>query len=114
MNTGSIMSNDQLVAIAVAYTSAINTASAKLKVSIDTAKASGKTDAEIQALIKTAYNVWKSDIKAAKKVATIGKENSRRERVKMRNECKKEKKKDLKEHNNDDKDEHKNNNSSNG
>jgi hypothetical protein len=114
MNTGAAISNEQLVAIAVAYTNAINTASAKLKTSVDAAKVSGKTDTEIQALIRTAYDVWKSDMKDAKKVANIGRENSRRERVKMRNECKKEKKKDLKEDNNDDKDEHKNDNNTNG
>ena len=90
MNSGAMVRNDALVAISMAYTDSLKAATVKLKAAIDVAKASGKTDAEIKVIIATAFDTWKADMKAAKKVANMARKDAKNAFEAIRKGCKKE------------------------
>ena len=109
INSGAMVRNDALVAISLAYTDSLKAATVKLKAAIDVAKASGKTDAEIRVMVSAAFDVWKTDMRSARKVMSIAKNNARKAFEATKKGCKEIKKRHWDDHkNHNDRDDDKN------
>lgn len=69
INDAAAVKNTALLGINNTYINAVKNASTKLQTSIDVAKASWKTDAEIEVMISNSFITWRADVKAARTVA---------------------------------------------
>ncbi len=88
MNNATQVKNDSLKAIALAFTTSIKASLAKKDAAIAAARASGKTEDEIKALVKAARKVWKEEVRTALKVAKEARKAATKTFEQQKDSCK--------------------------
>jgi hypothetical protein len=94
LHTAAQVRNDALKAIEWAFTTNLKKALDKKDAAIAAARASGKSEEAIKALIRSARDTWKSDMKAAMKTAKEVRKAAKETFEKAKKTCKGDKKED--------------------